>query len=184
MLWQWRLSTRCYLRRPGFAPRAKELNIDAQTRQRFEEIYQEKEPKYHEIKAIVEQRTKQLYSSLVTEVLEEELIAQRMKALLEAESQLKLYQVHVRISLLAQLTPKQRQAVRELARLKPEADWQGALLAKVERARHLSKRLKDSGELIADIEQRMKEIDENIANGKITKGSRLLDQVIRDLESQ
>ncbi len=90
---------------PGwFRRHAEELNIDVQTRQRFEQMYKEKEPNYHQLKYKVERLANGLYPALVADELDEELIVKRMKALLEAESELKLYQVHVRISLLSQLT--------------------------------------------------------------------------------
>ena len=162
--------------------RAEELNIDAQTRQQLEQIYQTKEPRYHEIKQQVQKLTKQLYTALIASELDEELITSRMKLLLEAENELKLYQIHVRISLLSQLTSEQRQDVRELARLRPEADWQGVLLSKVNRARTLSKQLATKGESIAEFKKRLQEIDKTIAAEKIFKASRMLDQVIRDLE--
>lgn len=164
--------------------RAEELNIDAQTRQRIEQMYKEKEPKYHEIKYKVERLTGRLYTALVADELDEEMIIKRMKALLEAESELKLYQVHVRISLLSQVSSEQRRAARELAKreLAPKAVWRGGMTAQVERVRQLSKRLKDSGGSVTEIEKRMKEIDKTVATGKVTEGARMLSQVIRDLE--
>ena len=105
-----------------------------------------------------------------------------MKALLEAENELKLYQVHVRISLFSQVSSEQRRAARALAKWKPDADWRGVMAARVERVRQLSKRLQDSGGSVTEIENRMKEIDSTIAAGKVTKAARMLDQVIRDLE--
>lgn len=106
-----------------------------------------------------------------------------MKSLLEAENEIKLYQIHVRISLLSQLTPEQRQSVRDLARLKPEADWQRGLLTKMNRVRALSKQLAEKGKPLAGIEERLHEIDKTIANEKITRASKMLDQLIRDLEN-
>jgi len=159
--------------------RAEELNIDGQTRQDIEQTYKEKEPKYHENKYKVERLTGRLYTALVADELDEEMIVQRMKALLEAESELKLYQVHVRISLLSQVSSEQRRAARELAKRKT---WRGGMAAQVERVRQLSKRLKDSGESVTEIEKRMKEIDKTVAAGKVTEGARMLSQVIRDLE--
>jgi hypothetical protein len=162
--------------------RAEELNIDAQTRERLELTYQEKEPTYHEIKGKVERLTKRLYTALVADALDEDMIVKRMKALLEVENELKLYQIHVRISLLSQISAEQRRAVRDLAKWKLEGDWRGAMFKKVERVRQLGKRLKDSGGSVTEIEKRMKETDKMIAAGTVTKAARMLDQVIRDLE--
>ena len=50
---------------PGwFRRHAEELNIDAPTRQRLEQIYQEKEPRYHQLKYKVERLTNELYPAL------------------------------------------------------------------------------------------------------------------------
>jgi len=163
--------------------RADELKIDAQTRQRIEQTYKEKEPKYHELKDKIERLTIPLYTTLVAEELDEEMILKRMKALLKAENELKLYQVHVRISVLSRLSSERRRAARELAKRKPDADWQGVMKAKVERVRKLTKRLNDSGGLVSTIEKRMKDIEKTIAAGKVVEGARMLDQVIRNLET-
>ncbi len=70
--------------------RADELNVDAQTQQQIEKTYQSAEPKYHELKKSVEQRTRQLNETLVVDQLDEEATLKQMRALLEAENELKL----------------------------------------------------------------------------------------------
>ena len=162
--------------------RADELNVDAQTKERIEKKYKAAEPQYHEAKRKVEQLTKQLHETLVADELNEETILKRMRALLRAENELKLYQVRVRISLWSQLSAKQRRMARELARRKPEPNFRKALESKVERIRQLSKLLKDSGGSVTELQKRMKNIEKTIAAGKIVQGARGLDQVIRKLE--
>ena len=169
---------------PGwFRRHAEQLNIDAQTRQRIEQMYKEKEPKYHQLKYKVERLANQLYPALIANELSEESIVNGMKSLLKAENELKLYQVHVRVSLLSQVSSEQRQAARALAKQEPPAtNWRGGVTAKVERVRELSKRLQESGRSITEIEKRMKEVDETIAAGNVDEGFGKLDQVIRSLE--
>ena len=138
---------------------------------------------YHQLKYKVERLTNGLYPALVADQLDEKLIVKRMKALLEAERELKLYQVHVRVSLLSQVSPEQRRAARELAKRKPPGtNWRGGIAGKVDRVRELSKRLVDSGGSVTEIEKRMKEVDKTFAAGKVAEGFRMLDQVIQDLE--
>ncbi len=169
---------------PGWLSRhAEELNIDVQTRQHIEQMYKEKEPNYHQLKYKVERLVNGLYPALVADELDEQLIVKRMKALLEAESELKLYQVRVRISILSQVSSEQRRAARELAqRMRPATNWRGGIAGKVDRVRQLSKRLKDSGGSVTEIEKRMKDIDKTFAAGKVVESFRMLDQVIRNLE--
>ena len=170
---------------PGWLRRhAEELDVDEQTRQFLEELYKEKEPKYHQLKYKVERQANQLYTALDADELDEELIVRQMKSLLAAESDLKLYQVHVRISLLSQLSTRERRAARELAKREPPAtNWQGTMAAKVERVRELGKRLADRGRPIAQIENRMQEIDKMVAAGRVVEGMRMLDVVVDELEA-
>ena len=169
---------------PGWLRRnADALNIDTETRESIERVYKEKEPTYHQLKYKVERLTNELYPQLVADKLDEELIVKRMKSLLKAENELKLYQVQVRISLLSQVSVAQRQAARKLAQQNPPpANWRGGVAAKVEKVRELSKQLVDRGESIKKTEKRMKEIDKAFADGKIDDGFRMLDQVISDLQ--
>ncbi len=110
--------------------RADDLNIDAATQARIEQMYQAAEPKYHELKRKLEQFTEQLNAALVEDEYDTAKIQQRMKATLEAENELKLYQVRVRISLLSQVTADQRQGARNFAseRLE-ESRWRGDVLS-------------------------------------------------------
>ena len=163
--------------------RADELNVDAEMKQRIEKTYQASEPKYHELKKIVEQRTKQLNNTLSADELDEKAILKRMQTLLDAENELKLYQVKVRISLLSQLSTEQWRMAQDLVKRKPDADWRGVMAAKVERVRQLVVRLKDSGNAVTEVEDRMKSIEATIADGKITSGARMLTQLISDIEN-
>jgi len=166
-----------------FRRHAEQLNVDTDTRDRIERVYKEKEPTYHQLKYKVERLAGELYPSLVADELDEELIAKRMKALLEAENALKLYQVHVRISVLSLVTAEQREAARELAKKSPPpANWRGGVAAKVERVRELSKKRVEKGESVKSIEQRMKQIDKAIADGEVSAGLDKLEELIRDLE--
>ena len=170
---------------PGWLRRrAVELDIEAQVRQRIEQMYKEKEPKYHQLKYKVERLAGALHTELVAEALDEERIVARMKALLEAENELKLYQVHVRVTLLAQVPAEQRRAARELAQqeLADRKPWRGGLTAQVHRVQQLGKQLKESGGSIAVIEKRMSEIDKTVAAGKLWDAASMLEQVVRDLE--
>ncbi len=169
---------------PGWLRRnAAQLNVDESTKERIEELYQEKEPRYHQLKYKVERLAHRLYTVLAADDLDEQLIVKQMKALLEAESELKLHQVHVRVSLLSQVSSDQRLAARELLKEKPPAtNWRGGIAAKVERIRELSKRLKDSGGSVTEVEKRMIKIDQLVAAGKVPEGVTMLDQVVHDLE--
>lgn len=169
---------------PGwFRRHAEQLGIDVDTRQKIEQVYQEKEPAYHQLKYKVERLAGELYPSLTADPLNEESIVQRMKALMKAENELKLYQVHVRVSILSQVSAEQRQAARELAeKTPPPTNWRGGVAARVERVRELCKHLIDSGESVTKVEERMKRIDKTFAQGAVVAGLEELDQLIRDLE--
>ena len=162
--------------------RAHELNINTQIRDSIEQAYMEEEPKYHDLKDEVLRLTERLHKTLIDDEFDRDVILRRMKALLDAENELKLHQVHVRVRLLSKLSTEQRQAVRELAKKKPEADWRGVMAAKVERVRQLGAEQKEFDKSIGEIEKQMKEIQENISSGKIYKAGRMLDQLIGDLE--
>ena len=168
-----------------FRDHAKELGIDADVRERIEQTYQLKEPKYHQLKYKVERLASQLYTTLAVDDLDEKLINERMKSLLEAETELKLYQTHVRISLLSQATSEQRRAARELAKQSPpltNKNWRGGIAAKVNKVRALSQQIADAGKSIADIDKRMEEIDKVIAAGNVYGGVEKLNELIRDLQ--
>ena len=164
--------------------RADELNIDAATKKRIEDHYKAAEPKYHAAKKKVADRTRELHKTLGAEKLDQARILKQMQALLDAETELKLYQVRVRLKLLALLSAKQLKNARELVKRKPKGDFRKVLADKVARVRQLGKRVKDRGGSIADVEKRMKDIEKLIATGKILQGARMLDQVIRDLEKR
>ena len=171
---------------PGWLRRnAEALGIDASTREELELVYEEKEPKYHQLKYKVERLTSQLYPILGAGDLDEDAIKGQMTKLLQAENALKLYQVHVRISLLSELTRDERRAVQKHAKKNPPAytSWRGGLTAKVDRIRELSHRAESNSALLKQTETQMKYIDKAFANGKVGKGNRMLDEVIRELES-
>mgnify|MGYP002626355930 CR=1 FL=1 len=173
-----------FLPPPGLLRRnAEKLGIDKESQQRIEELYREKEPRYHQLRYNYERLAQQLYSTLAADDLDEMAIVAHMKALLDAENQLKLYQVHVRLSLLSQLSPEQRRAVRELAkRTAPPANWRGGITSKVEKVRALSERLKASGGSLVETERQMKDVDKMFADGKVGEGLKKLDAVILELE--
>lgn len=167
-----------------FRDHAEELGITADVRKRIEQTYQAKEPEYHKLKYRVERLAGQLYTALAADDLNEELVADRMKSLLDAEAALKLYQVHVRMSLFAHATSGQRQAARDLANQSPQpnGNWRGGIAGKVSKVRELSKRVAGAGKSITEIEKRMQATDKMFAAGNVSAGVASLDAVIGDLE--
>lgn len=63
-----------------------------------------------------ERLSSQLFMLLSDDELDEQVVSKQAKKLLEAENELKLYQLHVRISLLSKLSAEQRQAARIFAK--------------------------------------------------------------------
>jgi len=113
-----------------FRSHAEGLDVDAATRERIERMYKAAEPKYHDLLDALAQLTEALNAALVDDVFDEDAIARRMKTVLVVENELKLYQVHVRISLLSQVTAAQRKRARELVRKSSEDDpWNNEILA-------------------------------------------------------
>lgn len=164
-----------------FRKNAEQIGVDAVTRERIEKMYKAAEPEYHKLKAVVEQRTLDLYKFLVADQLDEEEINQRMKSLLDAESKLKLYQVHVRITLLSQVSAKQRQAIRDLATGK-KPDVRKDLGAKVEAIRRLSEQYKKQGGSLRDVQKQMAVIQKSIDSGNSEQAAKLLDELIKELK--
>ena len=106
--------------------RADDLGINASVQDRVEQLYKTAEPEYHRLKKKLDSQTRQLNAALVQEPFDAESIARAMKAVLDAENELKLYQVRTRISLLSQITPQQRQQARNYAsEQSEEAKWRG-----------------------------------------------------------
>ena len=164
--------------------RAEELGVDVATREQLEQTYQELEPRYHELKKRLEPLTGQFLEVVLTDQLDEELIVKRFTSLLQAETELKLHMVHVRGSLLSLLTAEQRRAAQKLSVTKPKADWRKVLADKVGRVRQLGKQLVAKKEPIADIEQRLTDIQETISEGLATEGGRQLSQLIGEMEER
>ncbi len=164
--------------------RAEELGIDAATRERLEQTYQELEPRYHELKKRLEPPAKQFLEVVLADELDEELIVKRFTSLLQVETELKLYMVHVRSSLLSLVTAEQRRAAQKLYEEKPKADWRKVLSDKVRRVRQLGGQLAAKGDSISDIEKRLAGIQETISEGMPTEGGRKLSQLIREMEKR
>jgi len=162
--------------------RAAELGVDDKTRADIEKAYQDLEPKYHELKKRVVQCNKRLNEGLTGEELDETTIHALMKELLEAESELKLYQTRVRVTLLSFLSKEQWRAAQELVKKKPEPDWQGVMKTKVERVRTLGEQLKTKGSAVL-IAKPLYDIEKMISGGKIMAASRRLDNLIKELEA-
>jgi len=160
---------------------ADALKIDPQVRKDMEKLYREAEPGYHEAVGKVQARTKSLHETLVRDELDQETILKRMKKLLEAETEVKLYQVKVRMSLLSKLSSEQRAKARQLARREPEV--QKALEAKVRKVQELAERIKQSGQSVDEIRDRMEDIGKVIRVGRHDEGSKMLDQLLKQLES-
>ena len=171
------------LPKPGWLrSRAEELGVDTAMRERLEQTYKAMEPKYHNLKQEIQPLTQRLHEVMLADNLDDKAITKRFVALLAVETRLKLYQVSVRASLMSLLSAEQRQAARNLVKRKPDVDWRKLLSEKVERVRILSQQIGDKRELIADIERRMRSIEETISEGLVIEGGRRLDQLIRDLE--
>ncbi len=162
--------------------RAPELGIDAATRERIEELYQSLEPEYHDLKDRVAARTGELNEALLDDDFDVDLIRERMQSLLEAETELKMYQVNVRLKLFAEVTPEQRRRAQELARDNPEPNVQAVMEAKVERVRDLSRQVSESGQSVAYVQERMQEVEQMIEGGKVVEAARVLDHLTRELE--
>jgi hypothetical protein len=114
--------------------RADDLNIPTETLAQINQSYKTAEPKYHELKRELDDRTQRFYTMLVDSQFnnhfDAEAIVTQMKGVLQAETNLKLYQVRVRVTLLSHVTVEQRQQARNYASEKAEeAKWRGDVLA-------------------------------------------------------
>ena len=164
--------------------RAQELGIDAAKREKLEQTYQDMEPRYHKLSRQLEPFKNAFREAVLAEDLDEELIVKRFTVLLEAETQLKLYMLHVRGSLMSLLTADQRRAAQRLSQEKPKADWQKVLRDKVRQVRKLGGQLAALGESVADIEEQLANIEERISEGMVTEGGQQLSQLIDKIENR
>lgn len=164
-----------------FFHHADVLQIDKPTREQLDQVFRAAEPDYHAAVAKVESATRELNESLTAEDVNQPVILERMKKLLDAETEVKLIQVQVRTTFMTKLSVGQRQKVRQIAAQRPGLEK--IVESKVRRIQQLAEQAKQQGQSIALVQRNMEGIENVIKYGNLEKASSLLDEVIFRLES-
>lgn len=157
------------------------LQIDEPTREQLEQVFRAAEPDYHAAVAKVEAASKELHESLTADDVNQPVILERMKKLLDAETEVKLIQVRVRTTLMTKLSVGQRQKIRQIAARRPGLEK--VVESKVRRIQQLAEQVKQQGQSIELVQRHMEGIQKVIQSGNLEKSSSLLDEVIFRLES-
>ncbi len=157
------------------------LQIDEPTRAQLEQVFRAKEPEFHAAVAKVESATKELHESLMADDVDQPVILERMKKLLDAETEVKLIQVRVRTTFMSKLSVGQRQKIRQIAARRPALAK--VVESKVRRIQQLAEQAKQQGQSIDLVQRNMEGIQNVIKYGDLEKASRLLDEVIFRLET-
>lgn len=157
------------------------LQIDEPTRAQLEQVFRATEPEYHAAVAKVESATKELHEALMADDVNQPVILERMKKLLDAETEVKLIQVRVRTTFMSKLSVGQRQKIRQIAARRPALEK--VVESKVRRIQQLAEQAKQQGHSIDLTKRNMEGIQNIIKYGDLEKASRLLDEVIFRLES-
>lgn len=157
------------------------LKIDEQTREQLDQVFRAAEPDYHAAVAKVEAASRELHESLTADDVNQPVILERMKTLLNAETEVKLIQVRVRTTFMTKLSVGQRQKIREIAARRPGLEK--VVESKVRRIQQLAEQVKQQGKSIELVQRHMEGIQNVIKHGDLEKSSMLLDEVIFRLES-
>jgi hypothetical protein len=163
------------------------LGLSEAQLQELQTIVQNAAPKFEDLKGLLEVRTKALHEALLESKPDIAQTDEKLRAMLAQENQMKIFQVHLLLTLREKLTGEQVQKARQLrpqftpGSTNPADGLAERLQGKFQKLRTLIEARAANGQPPEDIVSKARDIQQLVQNGKPLEAERKLDELLSTL---